>query len=1171
MAGAAGRRGGAGPRRGDAPGAAGLLALLLAGAALAFVLRELSGGPRAPDGAHIRDVLAGAELAGPDAAAAAAACGWLVLCYLALSVGLRLLVLAAGRISGGARWARAGLRVSTLVTVPAVRRLVDSGAGGALLAASWLPLPVIEGAGGAAHAAAAPSVLAAHADAGPYGASAEPSPVVPRLMLYTVAPGDDPWEIARRLYSDGSRFVEIVEANRGLVTPGGEHFTGPRLVRPGSTLRVPLPAHDADAGDAVISYRVRRGDHLWGIAERFLGDGFRWVEIWERNRGREVEPGVRLTDPDRLRPGWVLELPVRDAPAGTSWSGPWGAPAATEPGAPPAPPPEAPSPAGSQSPPVDRGGPSAEWPELPRPLLWTAAGFAVVGGAAVFVRRLARDGRLPLPGLGRDAGDGPGDAVRVTLAARSLSRALADCGFAEARPLLVQESGAGLAFTVECPVGDARALLARRHDLERRLDCGVVMEGSEADGLRLTLVGSRPSAGGLASQAGPPALVVPVGADDAGLVYLDLAACGAVTLAGSGSERRRMLRSWVATLASTHAPQELALRMDAATAGRLGEGPAAPHGGGSAAVTAAELVGELEELLASRASSGEHRPVLAIVSPGPGDAVALDGLQQDGPRAGLFIVRAVPVEEMPEGHGPRTARVVVGAHPDDADGGASGAAGGAAGTAIALTVGAGPPRHLEAVTVRRDTSARWAAGPEGGEPDSPAATPVDAGVGGTLPDLPVHAADGPVEPRHSDLDPEPDTGRDGWAWEAAVLGPAGDGDVPGGHPPPEEPAEDAPAPDEPEGAEPHAYGDPESRGRAEEGAALAAAGGDGVAGERLRGGEPRAAANGAAPPAPDPVEQPEEPVLPIGGGARATPIPPAPPAAAALPGGAADSPVPAARQPTLLTDREMSDLRVEVEEPGPVFHVRCLGPLRLSAHGAPADRWPLEKCRELLAFLAAQGPVSVAREVVAEALWPEFEWDASLKHTLSNTVGTLRGTLRTAASADGLQPLIAVRQRLQLQPSLFAVDLDAFDAAIRRAADLPPDEAIEEYERAIRLYEGEFLEGEFFTWLEPYRMDYRRRLLDAAREAAGIAEGMGAHLRAAPLHRAILEREPTDEDAARGLMRCLARSGDVVGARKTFKALSEALAEELGDARVRPSAETRALLAELSGAGAARG
>lgn len=75
---------------------------------------------------------------------------------------------------------------------------------------------------------------------------------------------------------------------------------------------------------------------------------------------------------------------------------------------------------------------------------------------------------------------------------------------------------------------------------------------------------------------------------------------------------------------------------------------------------------------------------------------------------------------------------------------------------------------------------------------------------------------------------------------------------------------------------------------------------------------------------------------------------------------------------------------------------------------------------------------------------------------------------------------------------------------------------------------------------------------------------LDAPARATTFYQAILEREPTDEDAARGLMRCFATLGDVNGARKAFKALSEALQRELDDRRAGPSAETRALLSELT-------
>ncbi|HEY7143906.1 MAG TPA: LysM peptidoglycan-binding domain-containing protein, partial [Streptosporangiaceae bacterium] len=61
-------------------------------------------------------------------------------------------------------------------------------------------------------------------------------------------------------------------------------------------------------------YRVAEGDNLWDIAARFLGDGERWHELYDLNRGKPQPDGGRLTEPDLIYPGWVLALPARPAP-----------------------------------------------------------------------------------------------------------------------------------------------------------------------------------------------------------------------------------------------------------------------------------------------------------------------------------------------------------------------------------------------------------------------------------------------------------------------------------------------------------------------------------------------------------------------------------------------------------------------------------------------------------------------------------------------------------------------------------------------------------------------------------------------------------------------------------------------------------------------------------------
>jgi DNA-binding SARP family transcriptional activator len=57
-------------------------------------------------------------------------------------------------------------------------------------------------------------------------------------------------------------------------------------------------------------HRVRKGDNLWDLATRYLGNGEHWHQIYDLNVGKPQPDGQALTDPGLIYPGWILLLPA---------------------------------------------------------------------------------------------------------------------------------------------------------------------------------------------------------------------------------------------------------------------------------------------------------------------------------------------------------------------------------------------------------------------------------------------------------------------------------------------------------------------------------------------------------------------------------------------------------------------------------------------------------------------------------------------------------------------------------------------------------------------------------------------------------------------------------------------------------------------------------------------
>ncbi len=105
-------------------------------------------------------------------------------------------------------------------------------------------------------------------------------------VLYRVRSGDTLWEIAQRFMGNGSRYTEIMSLN-GLTND---------MVYAGQILRIPV-----ESENVTITYTVSPGDTLWGIAQRFLGDGSRYTDIMSLNElaNDKIKVGQKLKIPSR--------------------------------------------------------------------------------------------------------------------------------------------------------------------------------------------------------------------------------------------------------------------------------------------------------------------------------------------------------------------------------------------------------------------------------------------------------------------------------------------------------------------------------------------------------------------------------------------------------------------------------------------------------------------------------------------------------------------------------------------------------------------------------------------------------------------------------------------------------------------------------------------------------
>ncbi|HSL00258.1 MAG TPA: BTAD domain-containing putative transcriptional regulator [Rubrobacteraceae bacterium] len=253
---------------------------------------------------------------------------------------------------------------------------------------------------------------------------------------------------------------------------------------------------------------------------------------------------------------------------------------------------------------------------------------------------------------------------------------------------------------------------------------------------------------------------------------------------------------------------------------------------------------------------------------------------------------------------------------------------------------------------------------------------------------------------------------------------------------------------------------------------------------------------------------------------------------------------------------------------GPQLRARFFGRFEVLCGGETLHLGRNGKALTILKYLLANRTRLVSQDHLMGWLWPESNLKKA-RWSLNSAIHTLRKLLSGCISSPSASGYVVLEEgHYRLCPTIrLSTDVDDFDNCYeegrRQQREGRLHQAASEYERAIELYEGDYLVEDLY---EDWTMVERERLANAYLNMLGwlalyYAEA-GYHQQSIEACYRILEKDRCHEDSYRLLMRSYVRLGLRARALHQYRLCERILGQEYGTT---PSPETQSLYGSLVG------
>ncbi len=234
------------------------------------------------------------------------------------------------------------------------------------------------------------------------------------------------------------------------------------------------------------------------------------------------------------------------------------------------------------------------------------------------------------------------------------------------------------------------------------------------------------------------------------------------------------------------------------------------------------------------------------------------------------------------------------------------------------------------------------------------------------------------------------------------------------------------------------------------------------------------------------------------------------------------------------------------------LRVHLLGEFRVYRGGERLDL-PTKPIKSLFAYLVTHRQRGFPPELLAGTFWGEAS-EEKARDSLNTALSVLRRAIPNS--------IITEYGNIRFNPELRCwLDLEEFERKLKESRGLErPGDRMKCLQRAVQLYQGDFMEGFYDDWVLLEQERLRELYLEALKGLVDCHKALKEYGQAIECCQMILKNSPLREEAHRELIYLYYLSGDRDAALLQYRECCKVLKKELG---VEPLPETRALYEEI--------